>query len=91
MNPNANMPIAGEFTSAAGYAVKVRCATISQVVALATAGDNATTMRATADLIDSCAEIDGVTPAAKPSDALTIADGQKVVKMAQGGGDADFT
>jgi hypothetical protein len=87
---NMNMPIAGEFTSAAGYTVKVRCATVAQVVAFATASGSAEIIKATADLIDSCAEIAGVEFETKPSEALTVADGQKVVKLAQGGGDADF-
>lgn len=90
MDSEYRMPVAGSFTSAAGYTVTVRCATISQVVALATAGGSAETMRATADLIDSCAEIDGIGRELKPSDVLTVADGQNVVKLAQGGGDADF-
>lgn len=89
MNPNARMPVAGTFTSAAGFSVTVRCASISQIVALATSGESSATMRVTKEIIDACAEIDGQ-PEVAPSDFLTVADSQKVVKLAQGGGDADF-
>lgn len=89
MGTLSKMPETGKFTSVAGFAVTVRAASISQVVALATAADAAAMMRATREIIDSCAEIDGQ-PGIQPSDLLTVQDGQKVVRLAQGG-EADFT
>lgn len=91
MPDKTKMPLAGEFTSKAGFPVRVRCATVSQVVALASADGSAAIMKATAAVIDGCAEIDGLAPGEKPSDFLTVADGQHVVRLAQGGGEADFT
>lgn len=83
------MPLAGEFTSDSGRKVTVRSATFSQVAALATAGDSAATVKASKALVDSCASVEGLDPALAPSDALTVRDCQKIVKMAQGDG-ADF-
>ena len=89
--PQATIPIAGSFVSASGLNVKVRCATVSQVVALATAEGNAEIMKTTAAIIDACADVEGLAPGQRPSDFLTVPDGQHVVRLAQSGGEADFT
>lgn len=83
-------PFCGNFTSAAGHSVRVRAATIAQLIRIDAAGasaDKAESVRAGAALIQACAEVEGFDD---PLEALTIADFAEVLRISSGGGDADF-
>lgn len=83
-------PVVGEFTSSGGLQVKVRAATIGQMVRIDAANlaeDKAESLRAGAALVSAVCEVEGFEDAA---DALAVADFEKVFRLACGGGDADF-
>ena len=85
------MPIVGEFIAQCGCKVRVRAATFAQVSAIALANDDTpAATRATRDLIDACAEPEGLPEGARPSSVLTVSDGRRVIQLSQEEG-ADFT
>ena len=83
------MPVVGEFTAQAGLTVVVRAATLRQSMAMQKASEegNAAALAGLARFVNECAEVEGVPEAA---DVLTSADCSQVVKLATGGGGADF-
>lgn len=83
------MPVVGEFTAQAGLTVVVRAATLRQSMAMQKSSEesNAAALAGLARFVNECAEIEGVPEAA---DVLTSADCSQVVKLATGGGNADF-
>lgn len=83
------MPIVGEFEAQCGCKVRVRAATLGQSLAMqkTAKGDNAAALEGLAAFVDACAEVDGF---ASASDVLSSSDCSQVVKLATGGGDADF-
>ena len=83
------MPVVGDFISQAGMKVVVRAASLRDSIAMQKANEegSAAALAGLAAFIGACAEIEGV---ADPALVLTSEDCARVVKLATGGGDADF-
>lgn len=83
------MPIVGSFVCQAGLNVTVRAVSLRDSIAMQKAGEvgGAASLTGLADFVCACASVEGVDD---PSTILTSEDCMRVVKLATGGGDADF-